>query len=401
MKQILDNSSLKEAGNFLLGNRQYNDAEQENIKKAIFSKGIDNLLSLFHALLVDDKICYIPFKTDNTSDGVKYLKEWLEKNHLLERLSIDKEEANNLLNMSRNKIISEIGSGAITGSLKKLAKNNEISIPTIMEGEIRNYFDEGLEHYGHNIGIDNIYSKTGEHIYKKFKQSFYTVFDEGSLINDLEIIIKNKYNNSEKQSKMLSGYWWAFISHLVRSEYYIQIANFENRLYVPLDTRKYFIKNLLEDDPDNEVYIYNEKDSIKILVEAFWFVLEKSEWDMQNFLKVTLDLKHDTKSEIQKFALLLKQLSEIGCYKPEERIDRQETIRGKMKEIQIETFRKVEKENTIHITVFDKNLVGLEKIRPKKKNEVLQNKTEEGSVKIQNAIKFIRNYISLLLHNIK
>lgn len=328
MNQLLDNSTFLEVGEFLVGKTKHtNEASAKKI--------IDNLLIILHALLVSDEVHFIGdknTKVHNKNEGVDYLFNKSEASKLILPLKYDrKTEDAKVLTEARTDVLDymKMRSSKYEESLMEVlfkTIGDDIDIVSLMKGEVNTYLNQGLKHYWNNIGVNPSSSTDAVKLYKEFDKLFGFTEENVNVetlettymqvIRVYEDYYKRNYNKAE--SEILDYPWLPLLSHTIRSQYYITLAAKESVIYNPLGTRKIFSKALLEAgsvSKTNQVRLVDSTIRMNCLGNTLLYVLYKSHFERENFLKTLLNLKHGSNNPVSEISIILKDIIRSDKFK--------------------------------------------------------------------------------------
>lgn len=315
MIQIIDNSTILEAGEFLIGIKKFSPDNIEAVERRV-----ENLLILLHALLIGDKIKHSALKIDKNNKGVQYLTEQTLTKYIIEPLDWNWNKENELLSFVRQKIKNEIDTGILQPVIIDLA--NKVNLSMLVADEIRTYLlPEGLNHYWKNIGFENGDSNEAIELYQSFKDLFSFTLEsknqELSIHQEIVNFIKSTVKNIDQSNRIIEWYWLSFLSNVIRAEYYINLARINKSLYSPLATRRIIIEALIQDDPKDEVYIIQNDERTESLFLAFQYILSQSNYRRERFIETLLTLKNQENNIINQISKLLIKINSNGVIKQE------------------------------------------------------------------------------------
>jgi len=348
MNQLIDNSTLLEVGEVLVGKKEYNTSNKEVVERKV-----ENLFIFLHSLLVGDEINNSTLKINSDNIGVKYL---LNKK-IINPIKWDWEKENDLLKFVRSKILKEIESGVIELVMKQIA--DKVDFVTLVSNEISTYLlPEGLNHYWNNIGFENGDSVEAKHIYNSFKDVFkFTLIKKGNnhSIHDLIILFINEQVKDVAKAKLIiEWYWLSFLSNVIRAEYYINLARITKTLYSPLATRGLIINELIKDDLKEDIYILDGNVRENSIFLVFIYILEKTNWNRNLFIDKVLELKKEDALIIE-FSELL---NEISAFKRDEIDDdiQEVLLKNKINAFENKIFKSINytNKNYNELRLFDK-----------------------------------------------
>ena len=318
--QLLDNSTFLEAGELLLGLNLDKDDDEH------ITRRYNNLLTLMHGLLIGDKLHYVGIRRtsgNKENPGVQYLYEKSPISKII--LPFDyaskeevKREERVLIEDSRNKVLN--APKLYEEVVEHVAE--DINILKMLKDELITYaIPEGLKHYWNNVGYSPEESLEEEALklhrivagaFSRLKvknsesediESINDLADD--IVYDLEDLIKE---NGQKTDNILKHKWLAFVSHIVRTGYYISLANLHNVVYSPLGTRGYFAKNILKYDTNIQATSYINDKKLKLLSYTFLYVMKECRFERLSFLDALMQLKNKDNGIVKKVSNKLQDL---------------------------------------------------------------------------------------------
>jgi hypothetical protein len=312
MNQITGNTAILETGELFTGTKSFDVKD----KVAIIRK-THNLLNLLHAVLVGDKLYYIPFaatKVHNANKGVIYMHKHSPLKDFITPLDFTEQDEQDALKIAREKIADKADQGMLGDALIEMSK--EMSFCGLIKEEIDLYFPQGFDHYWNNLGMgNNGYSKLDSYainLYTKFEKAFAftkTITEKGKSIFDYSTeAISNYEKDINRRDYLLKYRWLGFFSHIVRAWYLVNVSKKHGVIYMPLGTKTMFIKRIVQNDPYINKHSYETTLKLDLMIWAFNYVLKKSHYKPLGFLTVLMAEKNN--KPLSDIGNILKRMSE-------------------------------------------------------------------------------------------